>query len=49
LWKAVKCDTILNAGAYAPKMVGVACAHSQAVVLMMVGKVMVKLKVNDSS
>jgi hypothetical protein len=27
LWKAVKCDTILNVGAYAPKMAGVAHAH----------------------
>jgi hypothetical protein len=30
-------------------MAGVAHAHSQVVVLMMVGKVTVKLKVNDGS
>jgi hypothetical protein len=28
LWKAVKCDTISNAGAYAPKMAGVARAQT---------------------
>ena len=38
LWKAVKCDTISNAGAYAPKMAGVACAHTSGVSSRVTGR-----------